>query len=123
MEKFYRLWTFQKLIFLVEISKISKILEKNKKSIEGGAPALRVIRAGAPERLSPQRLTSDMPPVQESGCALVGRLRPVSAKNHPAPGVALAVLLTTFPAFRTELRFFGGSCGLAKKCRGKKVGQ
>jgi hypothetical protein len=50
-------------------------------------------------------------------------LGPVSAKNHPAPGVALAVLLTTFPAFRTELRFFGGSCGLAKKCRGKKVGQ
>ena len=50
-------------------------------------------------------------------------LGPISAKNHPAPGVALAVLLTTFPAFRTELRFFGGSCGLAKKVRGKKVGQ
>ena len=30
-------------------------------------------------------------------------LGPVSAKNHPAPGVALAVLLTTFPAFRPEL--------------------
>ena len=30
MEKFYRLWTFQKLIFLVEISKISKIVEKMK---------------------------------------------------------------------------------------------
>ena len=26
-------------------------------------------------------------------------LGPISAKNHPAPGVALAVLLTTFPAF------------------------
>jgi hypothetical protein len=50
-------------------------------------------------------------------------LGPVSAKNHPAPGVALAVLLTTFPAFRPELRFSGGSCGLANTCRGKKVGQ
>ena len=28
MEKFYPLWTFQKLIFLVEISKIWKIFEK-----------------------------------------------------------------------------------------------
>jgi hypothetical protein len=28
-----------------------------------------------------------------------GFLGPVSAKTHPAPGVALAVLLTTFPAF------------------------
>ena len=28
MEKFYRLWTFQKLIFLVGISKNSKIFEK-----------------------------------------------------------------------------------------------
>ena len=28
MEKFYRLWTFQKLIFLVEISKFSKIFGK-----------------------------------------------------------------------------------------------
>ena len=37
---------FEKLTFLVEISKISKILEKNDKTIEGGAPALRVIRAG-----------------------------------------------------------------------------
>ena len=45
MEKFYPLRTFQKLIFSVEISKISKNLEKIK-SFEGGAPALRVIRAG-----------------------------------------------------------------------------
>ena len=37
---------FEKLTFLVEISKISKILEKNDNFIEGGAPALRVIRAG-----------------------------------------------------------------------------
>jgi hypothetical protein len=51
-----------------------------------------------------------------------GFLGPVSAKNHPAPGVALAVLLTTFPAFRTELRFFGGSCGLAKNIGAKKLG-
>ena len=43
MKKFYRLRTFQKLIFLVEISKISKIFEK---IIEGSAPALRVIPAG-----------------------------------------------------------------------------
>ena len=28
MEKFYRLWTFQKLIFLVKISKFSKIFGK-----------------------------------------------------------------------------------------------
>ena len=28
MEKFYRLWTFPKLIFLVKISKISKFFEK-----------------------------------------------------------------------------------------------
>ena len=28
MEKFYSLWTFQKLIFLVEISKFSKIFGK-----------------------------------------------------------------------------------------------
>ena len=28
MEKFYRLWTFRKLIFLVKISKISNIFEK-----------------------------------------------------------------------------------------------
>ena len=44
-EKFYRLWTFQKLIFLIEISKILKFLE-NSNFFEGGAPALRVIRAG-----------------------------------------------------------------------------
>jgi hypothetical protein len=49
-------------------------------------------------------------------------LGPVSAKNHPAPGVAVAVLLKTFPAFRPELRFSGGSCGSAKKCRAKKLG-
>ena len=30
MKKFYGLWTFQKLIFLVEISKISKNSEKMK---------------------------------------------------------------------------------------------
>jgi hypothetical protein len=58
--------------------------------------------------------------VGREGVTTVG---PVSTKNHPAPGVALAVLLTTFPALRPELRFSGGSCGLAKKCRGKKVGQ
>ena len=46
VEKFYRLWTFQKLRYLVEISKISNFFEKNVNSIEGGAPALRVIRAG-----------------------------------------------------------------------------
>ena len=37
---------FEKMTFLVEILKISEMLEKNYKSIEGGAPALRVIRAG-----------------------------------------------------------------------------
>ena len=36
---------FEKLIFLVEISKFPKI-SKIAKEIEGGAPALRVIRAG-----------------------------------------------------------------------------
>ena len=46
MEKFYRLRTFQKLVFLVEISKISKKIRKNDNSLEGTAPALRVIRAG-----------------------------------------------------------------------------
>ena len=45
-EKFNRLWTFEKLIFLVEISKIWKIFEKTYNFIEGSAPALRVIRAG-----------------------------------------------------------------------------
>jgi hypothetical protein len=50
-----------------------------------------------------------------SGTTFFYGLGPVSAKNHPAPGVALAVLLTTFPAFRPELRFF-------EKCRGKKLG-
>ena len=45
MEKFYRLWTFENLIFLIEISKISKIFEKMKIPLRG-APALRVIRAG-----------------------------------------------------------------------------
>ena len=46
MEKFYRLWTFQKLIFLAEIWKKFENFHKNYKSIEGGARALRVIRAG-----------------------------------------------------------------------------
>ena len=44
-EKFYGLWTFQKLIFLVKISEVSKFFENNN-FIEGGALALRVIRAG-----------------------------------------------------------------------------
>ena len=45
MEKFYRLRTFQKLIFYVEISTISN-KSKNNNFIEGSAAALRVIRAG-----------------------------------------------------------------------------
>ena len=36
---------FEKLTFFVEISKFSEI-SKNLKIFEGGAPALRVIRAG-----------------------------------------------------------------------------
>ena len=45
-EKFYWLEVFQKLEMLVEILNILKNLEILENSFEGGAPALRVIRAG-----------------------------------------------------------------------------
>ena len=37
-----------------------------------------------------------------------GCLRPISAKNHPAPGVALAALLKTCSRFLPKLRRFSG---------------
>ena len=45
MKKFYRVRVFQKLKFLVEVSKISQKIKKNDGIIDGGAPAQRVIRA------------------------------------------------------------------------------
>ena len=45
-EKFYRFQVFQKLSFLVKISKILKNVEKVKNFYERGVSALRIIRAG-----------------------------------------------------------------------------
>jgi hypothetical protein len=40
---------------------------------------------------------------------------PLKPIRHPAPGVALVAPLSNFPAFRCELRFFGGGLRISKK--------